>query len=40
MEKNLCINCSASFVKYPESSWIRILYCYPEEIYDELIQID
>ena len=38
MERNHCINCFTSFVKYPESSWIRILYCYPEEIYDELIQ--
>ncbi len=24
-------------VKIPEIYWIRILYCYPEEIYDELI---
>lgn len=23
----------------PEISWIRILYCYPEEIYDELISV-
>ncbi len=38
MERNLCINCSASFCKISGIQWIRILYCYPEEIYDELIQ--
>ena len=23
----------------PELTWIRVLYCYPEEITDELIQV-
>ncbi len=23
----------------PEVSWVRLLYCYPEEIYDELIEV-
>ena len=27
-----------ALVRIPELSWIRILYCYPEEITDELIQ--
>ena len=25
--------------RIPEISWIRILYCYPEELYDELIDV-
>lgn len=25
--------------KIPEIHWIRVLYCYPEEIYDELIEV-
>lgn len=25
--------------RIPELRWIRIMYCYPEEIYDELIQV-
>ena len=37
MERNLCINCFASFVKYPESV-DAILLLLSEEIYDELIQ--
>ncbi len=38
-EKKLCIFFLRSYVKIKGIRWIRVLYCYPEEIYDELIQV-
>ncbi len=36
--KNLCTCFLRELCKIRGIRWIRILYCYPEEIYDELIQ--
>ena len=38
-ERKHCIFFSRKLCQIKGIRWIRILYCYPEEIYDELIQV-